>query len=331
MKPICPPKLRPGDRIHVVAPSTSWSKICQTEVEKESQIRAVQRLESLGLRVSIGEHVWALGPYECPPVEQRVAGLHDAFRDPDVSAIITVLGGWNGNQILHKIDFDLVAANPKIFCGYSDISVFHGAFLKKANLVTYYGPHISTFGMKLGIEYTLESFRRALMNDASFHIEPSEHWADDAWFIDQNKRNFIPNEGYLVLQEGEAEGPTVGGNLCSFHLLQGTQYCPDIGGRILFFEDLRETREFDRMLQSVLQSAGGAEVLGLVIGRSPPGSNPNVAWLKHMVETKPELRGKPVIYGVDFGHTTPHTTFPLGGVARIQADSSGATIQILRH
>ena len=169
------------------------------------------------------------------------------------------------------------------------------------------------------------------MSDAPFRIEPSSHWADDPWFLDQEKRNFIENEGYLVLQEGEAEGPTVGGNLCSHHLLQGTHYAPDIGGRILFFEDLRNVREFDRLLQSVLQSPGGSEVLGLVIGRSPPGSHPKHEWLKHIVETKPELKGKPVLYGADFGHTTPHTTFPLGGLARIEANAQGATIDILRH
>lgn len=331
MSAVIPKKLVPGDRIHVVAPSRSWSTICQTDEEKKSQKRAVERLESLGLRVTLGEHVWNTDRFENSPVENRVSDLHAAFEDPDISAIITVIGGWNGNQILHALDYELIAANPKIFCGYSDISVFQGAFLRKANLATYYGPHISTFGMKRGIEYTLEGFKQALMSEAPYRIEPSEHWADDPWFLDQDNRNFIPNEGYRVLQEGEAKGPTVGGNLCSFHLLQGTPYAPEIAGGILFFEDLRELREFDRLLQSVLQSPGGSEVLGLVIGRSPPGANPNPEWLDYMVKTKPELRGKPVIYGVDFGHTTPHTTFPLGGTASVVADSSGATIEILKH
>ncbi len=331
MHAVIPRKLRPGDRIHVIAPSRSWASINNTPVEKESQALSIKRLESLGLRVTLGAHVWESGPFQCPSVEHRLADLHDAFSDPDIDAIITVIGGWNGNQILHDIDFDLVAANPKIFCGYSDISVFQGAFLKKANLVTYYGPHISTFGMKQGIEYTLEGLRRGLMTSEPYRIEPSTHWADDPWFMDQDNRNFIENEGYQVLQSGEAEGPTVGGNLCSYHLLQGTPYAPDIAGRILFFEDLRDTREFDRLLQSLLQGPGGADVLGLVIGRSPPGSHPKREWLDHMVQTKPELRGKPVIYGADFGHTTPHTTFPLGGTAWIRADADGAVIEIRRH
>ena len=331
MEAVVPNKLRPGDRIHVIAPSRSWTSICQTPVEKESQRRAIARLESLGLRVTLGAHVWESGPFACPSVAHRLEDLHAAFADPDIHAIITVIGGWNGNQILHGIDFDLVAANPKIFCGYSDISVFQGAFLKRAKLVTYYGPHISTFGMKHGIEYTLEGFRRGLMSDAPYRIEPSSHWADDPWFLDQEARNFIENPGYVVLQEGEAEGPTVGGNLCSFHLLQGTPYAPDIAGRILFFEDLRNVMEFDRLLQSVLQGPGGAEVRGLVIGRSPPSSKVTRALLAHVVETKPQLRGKPVVYGVDFGHTTPHTTFPLGGTAWVRADADGATIEIRRH
>ena len=87
----------------------------------------------------------------------------------------------------------------------------------------------------------------------------------------------------------------------------------------------------DRLLQSVLQGPGGAEVRGLVIGRSPPSSKVTRALLAHVVETKPQLRGKPVVYGVDFGHTTPHTTFPLGGTAWVRADADGATIEIRRH
>ena len=216
-----PRKLKPGDRIHVVAPSRSWTSICKTPVEQESQRLSIARLESLGLRVTLGAHVWESGPFECPSVAHRLEDLHAAFADPDIDAIITVIGGWNGNQILQGIDYDLVASNPKIFCGYSDISVFQGAFLRKANLVTYYGPHVSTFGMKHGIAYTLEGFRRGLMSTAPYRIEPSSHWADDPWFLDQEARNFIENPGHVVLQEGEADAqPLVGSE--AVHLLAMT-------------------------------------------------------------------------------------------------------------
>ena len=76
-----PKTLSQGDRIHVIAPSSSWSPICKTETEKDSQRRAIQRLESLGLKVSIGQHVWESGPFDCPSVQQRLDDLHQAFED----------------------------------------------------------------------------------------------------------------------------------------------------------------------------------------------------------------------------------------------------------
>ena len=323
-------KLQINDRIHVIAPSTSLSVIRVGQVGEESHHRAIKKLTNLGLNVTFGKHVYETGPFQTPSVVQRLEDLHNAFRNPEIKAIITVLGGWHGNQILHGIDYKLIETNPKIFCGYSDISVFHGAFQRKAGLNTWYGPHFSTFGMKHGLEYTIEYFVKALMSEESYEIKPSTYWADDEWFIDQEKRDFIENKGYIILQEGSAEGKIVGGNLCSLHLLQGTQYFPEIHEGILFFEDLRNIREFDRILQSVLQSPGGNTVRGLVIGRSPPKSNPNREWLEHMVQTKPELKGKPVIYGVDFGHTTPHTTFPLGGKTQIIAEKGNISIKIVR-
>ena len=323
-------KLQMGDSICVIAPSSSLSSIRIGQVGDESHHRAIQRLKDLGLKVSFGEHVSETGPFQTASVEQRLADLHNAFRDPEVKAIITVIGGWHGNQILHGIDYKLIEQNPKIFCGYSDISVFHGAFQRKSGLRTWYGPHFSTFGMKHGLEYTIEYFAKALMSDDAYEIRASSHWADDAWFVDQEKRHFIENLGHQVLQEGTAEGNIMGGNLCSLHLLQGTEYFPDISDSILFFEDLRDIREFDRLLQSVLHSPGGRTVRGLVIGRSPPNANPKREWLEYLVKTKPELKGKPVIYGVDFGHTTPHTTFPLGGRAQIMAEQGNVSIKILR-
>jgi len=331
MSPTIPPKLQPGDRIQVIAPSRSLASIHKTEVEKASALRSVERLESLGLRVRFGRHVHESDAFECPSIEHRLEDLHEAFADPSVKGIITVIGGWNGNQILSGIDYDLIAANPKVFCGYSDITVFQAAFLQLANLVTYSGPHISTFGMRDGIGYTLEGFRKALMEEGPYRIEPSSHWSDDHWFLDQDARHFQYNKGYEVLQEGEAEGPIIGGNTCTLGLLQGTRYMPELAGRLLFLEDLRDVREFDRLLQSLLDNPGGDQVTGLVIGRFPKSSGATRALLEHVVATKPQLAGLPVIYGLDFGHTTPHATFPIGGTARVVARGDEASIEILTH
>ena len=326
-----PPKLSAGDRIHVIAPSRALSTICASEVEKASHRRSIARLESLGLRVTLGKHLWDTDPFGCPTVEHRLEDLHQAFADPDVAAVITVIGGWQANELLDRIDYDLIARNPKIFIGYSDITVLQGAFMARSQLVTYYGPHISTFGMKHGIDYTLEGFRMALMSTAPYPLAPSDAWSEDPWFADQETRNFIPNPGPTVLREGDAEGPIVGGNLSSFQLLAGTPYRPDIAGKLLFVEATSDIQTAARQLRSILQSPQGADVLGLALGRFTRDSGATQQALRHMVQSLPGLNGKPVVAGLDFGHTTPHATFPLGGRARIQARKDRVSVDILEH
>jgi muramoyltetrapeptide carboxypeptidase LdcA involved in peptidoglycan recycling len=159
-------------------------------------------------------------------------------------------------------------------------------------------------GQKRHAANTVESFVACLMADAPIAVQPSAAWSDDPWYRDQDARTLEPNEGFLVLQEGTAEGTIVGGNLCTFNLLQGTEYLPDLAGSVLFLEDDEESRPhtFDRDLQSLIQQPGFAGVRGLVIGRFQRASSMTDDLLRAIVGTKRELRALPVIAGVDFGH-----------------------------
>ena len=107
-----------------------------------------ERFERLGLRLGYGEHVGVRDDFDSSPVADRVADLHAAFADPDVAAILTVIGGFNSNELLPYLDWDLIAAHPKVFCGYSDITALQNAILARTGLVTYSGPHWSAFGMR---------------------------------------------------------------------------------------------------------------------------------------------------------------------------------------
>ena len=62
--------------------------------------------------------------YKCATIEERIEDLHEAFEDNNVKAIITVIGGYNVNQILEYIDYKLIQENPKIICVFSDITAF---------------------------------------------------------------------------------------------------------------------------------------------------------------------------------------------------------------
>jgi muramoyltetrapeptide carboxypeptidase LdcA involved in peptidoglycan recycling len=321
-------KLRHGDHIAVIAPSRSMSII-----RADSEKIAISALKRLGLEVEYGKYTKESDEFASSSIKSRVEDLNWAFNNRRIKGILAVIGGFNSNQLLKYLDYKLIKENPKIFCGYSDITALSNAIYAKTGLITYSGPHFSTFGMKLGSEFTAEYFQKCLMSSKPFEVKAAKEWSDDPWYRDQYDRKFIKNDGYTVINQGEAEGTIIGGNLCTLNLLQGTQYMPSIKNSILFLEDDEETHPptFDRDLQSLIHQPNFEMVKGLVIGRFQKASGMTTQLLKKIIETKEELKGIPVISGADFGHTTPQITFPIGGTAKITATKNSVHMKITNH
>jgi muramoyltetrapeptide carboxypeptidase LdcA involved in peptidoglycan recycling len=268
--PLLPRKLRRGDTVCVVAPALSRAIVA----EHDHGALIAARFAALGLRVTFGDHVDERDDFGSSPVAARVADLHAAFADPDVAGILTVLGGFNSNQLLPHLDWDLIAANPKIFCGYSDITALQNAILARTGLITYSGPHWSTFGMRDHLEPTQAWFAEVLFGDGSSDLRPADAWTDDLWFIDQDDRTVHPGEGWWPLAPGQAAGRIVGGNLGTLSLLQGTGYLPSL--------------------------------------------------LEQIIAGQDRLTGLPVLGNVDFGHTNPLATFPIGGRASLTVGATSS-------
>ncbi|MFH1751540.1 MAG: S66 peptidase family protein [archaeon] len=323
-----PAKLKERDEVRVIAPSWSLSLL-----SKETIDLATKRLEGLGLKVSFGKHVAEKDDFVSSPIELRVADLHEAFADKKVKAILTVIGGFNCNQMLKYVDFNLLKENPKVFCGFSDITALQNAFHAKTSLVTYSGPHYSNFGMKKGLDYTIDYFKKCLFESKEFEVKASREWSDDEWFKNQENRVFHKNEGHFIINEGKAEGTIIGGNLCTLNLLYGTEFMPSLKNSILFLEDDEESRahHFDRNLQSLIHQPEFEKVKGMVIGRFQKASGISNQTLEKIIKTKKELEGIPVIAGLDFGHTTPSITFPVGGKASIKGIGKETEIKITEH
>jgi len=325
---IIPEKLKKGDKVMVVAPSRSMS-IVSDDVLK----LAKKRFADMGLEVVYSEHARESDEFVSSSIESRLSDLHRAFADLEVKMVITVMGGFNSNQLLRYLDYKLIKRNPKIFCGYSDITALSNAIFKKTGLVTYSSPHYSTFGMRDGCEHTIEYFKKCFFSEEPFAVLPSKQWSDDAWYLDQDKREFFNNKGYQIINEGEVQGQIVGGNACTFNLLQGTEYMPDLKGKVVFWEDdeEQESQHFDRDLQSFLHQREADKIKGLVIGRFQRASKMSKEKLKKIIKTKKELNGMPVIAQADFGHTSPYISFPVGGNVELKATSSQAEIKIISH
>ncbi len=319
-----------GDGVRVITPArslkTSW-------VTEELKRVALQRFQELGLRLSFSEHVNEINDFESSSIQSRVSDLQDAFEDKSIQLVIAAVGGFNSNQLLKYIDYDLIKANPKIFCGYSDITALANAIHAKTGLVTYSGPHFASFGNKRDLDYTLDYFKKCLFLDESFEVKPSRQWSNDEWAADQENRHFIQNEGFWVINTGEAEGKIVGGNQCTLNALQGTEFMPDLENSILFLEDDFEAHAatIDRDLQSIIHQPDFKKVKAIVFGRFEPASKTTRTLLTQIVKTKKELDPLPVIANVDFGHTTPMITFPIGGIAKILVRNNELKFEILKH
>lgn len=323
-----PPKLNVGDTVHIVAPSHSLGLIAQ-----DLRDIATKRLQQLGLIVTFSEHAEEQDEHISSSIVSRVTDLHTAFADPLVKAVFTVIGGFNCNQLLSYLDWDLIRKNSKIFIGYSDTTALQHAMLAKADLVTYSGPAYSTFSQKRYFDYTLEYFKKCLFDGESFGVVPSLGWTDDAWYLNQEDRHQIPNDGYWILSEGEAEGIIIGGNLCTLNLLQGTEYFPNVRDVILFLEDDEETdyHHFDRNFESLLQAIPIEYIRGIVFGRFQNKSAMTRQLIERLIHIRPHIRRIPIIANIDFGHTSPIITFPIGGNVRITAREGKGEMVIVEH
>jgi muramoyltetrapeptide carboxypeptidase LdcA involved in peptidoglycan recycling len=326
MKKIYPQKLKAGDEIRIIAPSCSASMISHTIREI-----ANNRLSYLGFKISFGRNIEETDGFTSSSIKSRVTDLHKAFLDKKVKAIFAVIGGFNCNQLLRYIDWNIIKNNPKVFIGYSDTTALQNAIFAKTGLVTYSGPAWSTFGQKLHFDYTMDYFKKCLMSDEVIDIKPSKDWTDDAWYMDQNDRKPIKNDGCLIINKGKVSGTLLGANLCTFNLLQGTEYFPSLKDSILFLEDDDSSNPvlFERDLQSLIHLPAFKSVKGIVIGRFQNASKMTSEKLIKIIKTKADLKNMPVIANVDFGHTSPIITFPIGG--EVSIDTTKKSILIKKH
>lgn len=307
-------KLNVGDEIRVIAPSRSLSIVKQGVFDE-----ALKFLSDKGFVISFSKNSREIDETNSSSIQSRVEDLHNAFLDKNVKAILTCIGGFNVNQILEYIDYSIIEDNPKILCGFSDITALLNAIYAKTGLITYHGPHFASFGRDSDIEYSYHFFEECLKRDEEYFIEPSE---------DANE--------YFVIQEGDCVGEIVGGNLCTLNLLQGTKFMPSLKNKILFLEDDNIMGnyfvfEFERNLQSLIQTNDFMGVKGIVFGRFDSSCNIDIDTIKRIISTKKQLKVIPIIFNVDFGHVQPIATFPIGGSAKISAKGTSVSIEILKH
>ncbi|NQM30919.1 LD-carboxypeptidase [Streptococcus suis] len=308
-------RLKKGDHIRVVSPSSSIERIGGFE----ANVAAKERLEALGFRLSFSEHYFENDIFDSAPIASRVADLEAAFADETVDAILTTIGGFNCNELLPYLDFDLIAQNPKIFCGYSDTTALLNAIYAKTGMQTYMGPAYSSFKMEQGQQYQTRSWLNAVTQD-TYQLTPSPEWSSDAWYLPDAPRTFYPTE-WKVYNPGQASGTAIGGNLSTFALLHGTEFVPKPEKYILFLEEAEEDHytEFTRHFAALLQNYPNPQAV--LIGRFPKETKMTEEILLAILDKHPILKKVPVLYDLDFAHTQPLFTITIGGQVELDTEA----------
>ena len=301
-----PPPLGSGDTVGIVAPASN--------IKRELLKAGCEGLRQLGYKPFYFDSIFEQDLYFAGSVARRAKELEEMFVREDVGAIMCARGGYGANHLLRALDVKKIAAHPKIFVGYSDITSLLTYFADSARLVTFHGPMATKdFARQDGID----------SNSWTAALSGLSQWCPDLG----------SDSGVKPLVEGVAEGRLYGGCLSILTASLGTPYEIQTEGTILFIEDIAaKPYQIDRMLMQLKLAGKLAGVRGIIFGEMlecvqafDQGYTLEEVILRVVGES-----GVPVAYGLRSGHVSRRNiTLPIGVQARLAVSRSAVTLKIL--
>jgi muramoyltetrapeptide carboxypeptidase LdcA involved in peptidoglycan recycling len=331
---IKPRALRPGDRIATISLSSGWPSVYPRAYQAgKRQLQQAFGVEVIESRYALAEMEWLRAHPEA-----RAIDLMEVLKDSTIHGIVSTIGGDDSIRMLPYLDYSVIRQNPKVFLGYSDSTVTHFAFLK-AGVTSFYGPSVMAgFDENGGLwPYMAESVRQMLFaSSATTPISPNPNgWTIESWEWGSEQRNtrrrlLRPSSGWRWLQgEGQHRGRLIGGCLDVIDWLRGTPVWPDPAewrNSILFFEtseDRPSPTVVKYMLRSMAATGALSDVRGILYGRPYGDERSFEAYDDILLDVLAEqdLTSIPVVTQMDFGHTDPKFTLPIGVSAEIDCDA----------
>jgi len=298
-----PRALRRGDKVGIVAPASN--------IKRELLEAGCDGLRALGYVPFYFESILERDLYFAGSADRRARELEEMFVRDDIRAVLCARGGYGANYLLEALDLAKIAAHPKIFVGYSDVTTLLTWFTDSANLVTFHGPMVAKdFAVDGGTD--LGSWQNAL--------EGISRWRIGA------------ESGAKALVTGESNGILYGGCLSLLVSALGTPYDIQTGGTILFLEDVAaKPYQIDRMLMQLRLAGKFDGVRGIVFGEMMDcrqSADQGYSLEEVVLRVVGDL-GIPVAFGLRSGHVSRgNITLPFGVRARLEVGRD-VTLEIL--
>ena len=294
---ILPSKLNIGDTIGVVAPS---NPIIGDNIEELN--RAKEIVEKSGFKVKYSKNLFSNTNGYCSTAKEKAEDINEMFADKNVKMIWCAKGGNNSNSTFEYLDYELIRQNPKIICGYSDITSLTNIITEKTGLVTFSGTNFKT----IATDETDFSYKQALNRflNRSLEFEPE-------------------NEKYITIQEGKVKGELIGGNLSLTKELVCGKYSIDFTDKILFLEELgyeSDPAVVSNSLYYMKQNGVFDKIKGLWIGNYEHQSGITLEQIiLDVLENKYKF---PIIKSNNFAHIEKKIVIQIGTKAEINTNEN---------
>ena len=293
---IIPEKLKIGDTIGVIAPS---SPIVGDNIEELNTAKKI--IENVGFKVKYSKNIFSNANNYSATAREKADDINEMFSDKDIKMIWCAKGGNNSNSTFEYIDYDNIKKNPKIICGFSDITSLTNMITEKTGLITFSGTNFKT----VATDETDYSLKEVLKR-----------------FVDGSLELGVKGEEYKIIQQGVAEGQLIGGNLNLTSGMVAGKYSIDFTDKILFLEELgfeTEPAMVSNFLYYMKQNGIFNKVKGIWLGNYTHESGIKLEDI--LLDTIGDEFGGPIIKSENFGHIDKKTVIPIGTKARIDTNN----------
>ena len=292
---LLPSKLKIGDTIGVVAPS---SPIIGDNIDELNKAKEIA--ERSGFKVKYSKNIFSNTNEYSATARKKAEDINAMFADKEVKMIWCAKGGNNSNSTFEYMDYELIKKNPKIICGFSDITSITNMITEKTGLITFSGTNFKT----IATDETDFSYKQALSR-----------------FVDGNLEFGPENEEYVTIQKGKADGELIGGNLSLTRGMVAGKYSLDFTDKILFLEELGFETDPEATSNNVYymkQNGVFDKIKGLWIGNYEHESG--ISLEKIILDVLDGEYKFPIIKSNNFGHIERKTVIPIGTKAEINTD-----------